>query len=49
MLSAGASPAAVAALLGHENLESLGRYVALAARDLKETHARTHPREVDRE
>jgi integrase/recombinase XerD len=46
MLRNGASPAQVAALLGHENLDSLDRYVALAGvPDLKAAHATAHPRE----
>jgi len=49
LIAAGASPAAVAALLGHGDLETLGRYAAVSARELKETHRRTHPREADDE
>jgi integrase/recombinase XerD len=46
LLAAGASPSEVAAILGHEDLRSLSRYAAAVERDLKETHAKTHPREV---
>ncbi|MBI2931800.1 MAG: tyrosine-type recombinase/integrase [Planctomycetes bacterium] len=46
LLSAGASPSEVAGILGHEDLGSLSRYAALAGVELKEAHARTHPREV---
>jgi integrase/recombinase XerD len=46
LLAAGASPSAVAAILGHADLRSLSRYAAAVDRDLKETHAKTHPREV---
>lgn len=47
MLRNGASPQAVANLLGHEDVRSLGRYIAFAAREIKEAHRRTHPREQD--
>jgi integrase/recombinase XerD len=46
LLAAGANPAEVAAILGHEDLTSLSRYASLAGVSLKEAHARTHPREV---
>jgi site-specific recombinase XerD len=36
-------------MLGHEDLRSLSRYAAAVDRDLRETHARTHPREVGRD
>lgn len=45
LLSAGASPQEVSAILGHGDLKSLSKYVQAAAREAKETHARTHPRE----
>jgi integrase/recombinase XerD len=47
LLAAGASPHEVSRLLGHEDLRSLSRYVKVAARELRETHAKTHPRELD--
>lgn len=47
LLRNGASPQEVAALLGHDDLRSLGYYVAFAAREVKEAHAKTHPREGD--
>jgi integrase/recombinase XerD len=45
LLSAGASPQEVSAILGHGDLKSLSKYIQVAARDVKETHARSHPRE----
>jgi integrase/recombinase XerD len=45
LLRNGASPQEVAALLGHEDVRSLGRYVAFAAREVKEAHQKSHPRE----
>jgi integrase/recombinase XerD len=45
LLRNGASPAEVAAILGHEDVRSLGRYVAFAAREVKEAHTKCHPRE----
>jgi integrase/recombinase XerD len=45
LLRNGASPQEVAAILGHEDVRSLGRYVAFAAREVKEAHAKCHPRE----
>ncbi|MBI3097141.1 MAG: tyrosine-type recombinase/integrase [Planctomycetes bacterium] len=47
LLTAGASPSEVSAILGHSDLKSLSRYVKVATREVKETHARTHPRETD--
>jgi len=49
LLWAGASPAGVAELLGHANLETLARYAAVGVRELKQAHGATHPREADRE
>jgi site-specific recombinase XerD len=49
LLAAGAGPSEVAAILGHADLRSLSRYAAAAGRELKQTHARTHPRELDHE
>lgn len=46
MLANGASPGVVAALLGHEDLGSLSRYVRFAAREVKAAHAKAHPREA---
>jgi integrase/recombinase XerD len=45
LLSAGANPKEVSAILGHEDLRSLARYIRTAARDVRETHRKTHPRE----
>ncbi len=45
LLRNGASPQEVAAILGHEDVRSLGRYVAFAAREVKEAHRKSHPRE----
>lgn len=45
LLSAGASPQEVSAMLGHGDLKSLSKYVQVAAREARETHARSHPRE----
>jgi integrase/recombinase XerD len=47
LLRNGASPQAVANLLGHEDIRSLGYYVAFAAREIQEAHRRAHPREGD--
>ena len=35
-------------LLGHANLDSTQKYLQLTITDLKEAHARFHPREKDR-
>ena len=45
LLGAGASPAEVSGILGHSDLHSLSRYIQVAAREVKETHEKTHPRE----
>ncbi len=45
LLSAGANPKEVSSILGHEDLRSLSRYIKTAARDVRETHRKTHPRE----
>lgn len=47
MLRNGAPPAQVAALLGHEDLRSLCRYVSFAAKEVKDAHSKRHPREVE--
>lgn len=47
LLSRGASPVEVSALLGHRDVRSLGRYVAVVARELKDAHRATHPREQE--
>jgi integrase/recombinase XerD len=47
LLRAGANPTEVSAILGHGDLKSLSRYVRIAAREVKETHRNTHPREED--
>jgi site-specific recombinase XerD len=44
LLSAGASPMIVKELLGHAEVRTIGRYVAVAPQELKRTHERTHPR-----
>jgi integrase/recombinase XerD len=49
LLEGGASPAAVAAILGHVDLETLSRYARVAAKEVKSAHARFHPREKDDE
>jgi len=46
LLAAGASPQEVSAILGHEDLRSLSRYVLVAQREAKETHQKTHPRDT---
>jgi site-specific recombinase XerD len=45
LLEGGASPADVAAILGHLGLETLSRYARVAAKAVKAAHARFHPRE----
>jgi len=45
LLAAGASPVEVSGILGHSDLHSLSRYIQVAAREVKETHEKTHPRE----
>jgi site-specific recombinase XerD len=47
MLAAGASPSEVSGILGHADLRSLSRYIKIAMAELKEAHARTHPRECE--
>jgi integrase/recombinase XerD len=47
LLQGGASPSAVAGILGHSDLKSLSRYCARLGIELKKAHARTHPREDD--
>jgi len=47
LLENGASPADVAAILGHVNLETLSRYARVASKEVKAAHARFHPREKD--
>jgi len=34
----------VKGILGHGDLKTLGRYVSLGAKELREMHERTHPR-----
>ena len=46
LLGAGASPLEVSGILGHSDLKSLSRYVRVAQREVKETHEKTHPREL---
>ncbi len=46
LLAAGASPLAVSGILGHSDLKSLSRYVRVAQREVKETHEKTHPRDL---
>ena len=47
LLRAGAGMYHVKELLGHESLETLKHYAMLTIRDLKEAHAKFHPRERD--
>jgi integrase/recombinase XerD len=49
LLQGGASPSAVAGILGHSGLRTLHRYVARAGVDLKAAHRKSHPREADRD
>jgi integrase/recombinase XerD len=44
LLASGASAWAVKGILGHADLKTLGRYVALEAKELKDVHEKTHPR-----
>lgn len=44
LLVSGASPWAVKGILGHADFKSLGRYVSLTTRELREIHEKTHPR-----
>lgn len=47
LLARGASPVEVSAILGHQDIRSLGRYVSFAARELKDVYRATHPREKE--
>ena len=47
LLRGGANMYHVKDLLGHESLTTLKHYARLTITDLKETHARCHPRERD--
>jgi integrase/recombinase XerD len=47
MLRNGANVRHLMDLAGHSSMQSLNPYLAVEITDLKETHARTHPREVD--
>jgi len=49
LIENGASPADVAAILGHVNLETLSRYARVASKQVKAAHAAFHPRERDHE
>ncbi len=49
LLQGGASPSAVAGILGHSGLRTLHRYVAIAGVEVKAAHGRSHPREADRD
>jgi integrase/recombinase XerD len=49
LLQGGATPAVVAVMIGHANLETLSRYARLAGLDVKAAHQRFHPRENDHE
>jgi integrase/recombinase XerD len=49
MLRNGAPPQAVAGLLGHEDLQSLARYVASAGAEIRKVHHEFHPRGAERE
>ncbi len=44
LLASGASAWAVKGILGHADFRSLGRYVSLGAKELREIHEKTHPR-----
>ena len=44
LIASGASAWAVKGILGHLDFKSLGRYVSLGAKELRETHEKTHPR-----
>jgi integrase/recombinase XerD len=48
MIRAGANPAHVKDILGHEDFSSLAAYVKLAVVDLKEALKKFHPREAPR-
>ncbi len=47
LLRGGAGMYHVKELLGHESLETLRHYARLTITDLKRTHAKCHPREMD--
>lgn len=44
LLASGASAWAVKGILGHADFKSLGRYVSLGVKELREMHEKTHPR-----
>jgi integrase/recombinase XerD len=44
LLASGASAWAVKGILGHADFKSLGRYVSLGTKELREMHEKTHPR-----
>ena len=44
LLEGGASPWVVKEILGHADLKTLSRYLKINPRDLKDAHAKTHPR-----
>jgi integrase/recombinase XerD len=44
LLASGASAWAVKGILGHADFKSLGRYVSLGAKEMREMHEKTHPR-----
>lgn len=49
MLRNGANPVYLQRLLGHERLDTVGMYIKIAARDLKEAHKKHHPGERQHE
>lgn len=44
LLASGASAWAVRDILGHADFRTLGRYISLGAKELREIHEKTHPR-----
>ena len=44
LIASGASAWAVKGILGHSDFKSLGRYVSLGLKELREIHEKTHPR-----
>ena len=48
MLKNGVHPLYIQRLLGHERAETIRKYIQVTARDIKETHKKTHPREKDK-
>ena len=44
LLEGGASPWVVKEILGHADVGSISRYLKILPRDLKDAHAKTHPR-----